>query len=120
MFSGNLTLRQNKPFNVKFSVSGADAPATLTGYNLEMNISKSLGAAGPRLLEIRSDGANPHATVDAVNRTVMVSVPASVTDTIDGVPNAEAKYVSDARLVHVSNGDVVDLGSYRVNWEPKV
>lgn len=118
MFVGTLTLRQAKPFKVSFALSGSDIPSVLTGYNFDMTIRTSIGAPDPKFLFISSEAPTSNATVDTVNRIATADVTAAATGALVGDP-VEAQYVADARLYH-ANGDVIDLGSYRINWEPKV
>lgn len=116
MFVGTLILRQGKPFKVSFALSGTDV-ADLTGYNFRMMVRTGFSAPSP-LLSINSAGASPNATMDVANKVATADVAASVTAAITG-PTMVTKWVSDAELYH-SNGDVIDLGSYQVEWQPEV
>lgn len=118
MFSGTLTLRQNKPFAVTFIAEGTDVPV-LTGFGFRMTVRKSLGKTTALMLAINTAAPESNATVDVPTKTAFVDVTAAVTKAIAGPDTREDKWVADAVFYH-ADGRVVDLGSYRVVWEPEV
>jgi hypothetical protein len=116
MFVGNLRLRQGKPFNLLFTLSGDDVPS-LAGLDVRAQIRDTIG--GTIMASFTSAGGSPNASVNNTTKEISLDLTSTVTAAIAG-PTEPTTWVMDVELYDAAGLVQQDLESYYIDWEPEV